>query len=104
MSKKPQVTRTIPTTHVALLVADTEAAEFHTVEVDLPRTYKDNDAIIKAARPMVETVPHLKVVSVSHTEVTENLYGMPELEFLKYAKILPPRGTKPENEDDTDAE
>lgn len=104
MSKKPQVTRTIPTTHVALLVADTVAAEFHTVEVDLPRTYKDNDAIIKAARPMVETAPHLKVVSVSHIEVTENLYGMPEWEFLKYAKILPPRGTKPESEDDTDAE
>lgn len=110
MSKKPQVTRTIPTTKVVLLVADTVAAEFHNTEVNLPRTYKDDDAIIKAARPLVETAPHLKVVSVSHVEVIEQLYGMPETEFLKYAKVLPPRGTKaeseenPVNEDEGDAD
>lgn len=101
MAKKPQVTRTIPTTKAILMVADIQAAEFHNVEVNLPRTYKDDDSIIKAARPLVETEPNLKVVSVSHVEVAEQLYGMPESEFLKYAKVLPPRGTKAEDEDTT---
>lgn len=104
MSKKPQVTRTIPTTKAVLMVADIEAAEFHSVEVNLPRTYKDDDAIIKAARPLAETTPNLKVVSVAHVEVIEQLYGMPESEFLKYAKVLPPRGTKAESDDATDSE
>lgn len=102
MAKKPMVTRTIPATKAIILVADTQAAEFHNKEVNLPRTYKDDDAIIKAARPLVETEPHLKAVSVSHVEVTEKLYGMSEVEFLKYAKELPPRSTKAE--DNTDAE
>lgn len=104
MSKKPQVTRTIPTTYAALLVADTDAAEFSTVEVNLPRTYKDDDAIIKAARPQVETTPNLKVVAVTTTKVTEQLYGMSEAEFLKYAKPLPPRGTKAGDDGDTAVE
>lgn len=95
MAKKPMVTRTIPATKAVILVADTQAAEFHNEVVNLPRTYKDEDAIIKAARPLVETAPHLKAVSVAHSEVTEKLYGMSEAEFLKYAKELPPRGTKP---------
>lgn len=112
MAKKPMVTRTVTTTFAAILVADTQKAEFTTSEVTLPRTYKDDDAIIKAARPLVETEPHLKAVSVSHSETREQLYGMSELEFLKYAKVLPPRGTKTgtdgetitEDEETTDAE
>ena len=103
MAKKPMVTRTIPATKAVILVADTVAAEFHSVEVNLPRTYKDDDAIIKAARPLVEAESHLKAVSVSHSEVTEKLYGMTETEFLQYAKELPPRGTKAGDNDGTES-
>lgn len=98
MPKKPMVTRTVTTTMASIMLADTERAKFYNVEVNLPRTYKDDDAILKAARPLVETKPHLKAVSVAHSETCEGLYGMSEAEFLQHAKLLPPRGTKSDAE------
>ena len=65
--RKPMITRTITTTEATLLMADTVEAEMHNVAVTLPRTYKDNEAILKAARPLVETDTDkaVSVVSVS---------------------------------------
>ena len=94
--RKPMITRTITTTEATLLMADTVAAEMHNVTVTLPRTYKDNEAILKAARPLVETDTD-KAVSVVSVSTKETLYGMTEADFIKAASILPARSDKSEN-------
>lgn len=88
--RKPMITRTITTTQATLLMADTVAAEMHNVTVTLPRTYKDNEAILKAARPLVET-ENDKAVSVVSVSTKETLYGMTEADFIQAAAILPAR-------------
>ena len=88
--RKPMITRTITTTEATLLMADTVAAEMHNVTVTLPRTYKYNEAILKAARPLVETGTD-KAVSVVYVSTKETLYGMTEADFIKAASILPAR-------------
>ena len=91
--RKPMITRTITTTEATLLMADTVAAEMHNVTVTLPRTYKDNEAILKAARPLVETDTD-KAVSVVSVSTKETLYGMTEADFIANAIILPARSNK----------
>ena len=88
--RKPMITRTITTTQATLLMADTVAAEMHNVTLTLPRTYKDNEAILKAARPLVETETD-KAVSVVSVSTKETLYGMTEADFIQAATILPAR-------------
>ena len=92
MPRKNQVTRTIPITTAKLLLVDVESNETRTEEVQLPRTYKDEKCLLKAAKKAVETET-VKCVHVLDTLVTETLYGMDEADFIKYAEILPPRNT-----------
>lgn len=91
--RKSMITRTITTTTAVLLMADTVAAEMHNTTVTLPRTYKDNDAVLKAARPLVETETD-KAVSVVSITINETLYGMTEEQFLSMAEVLPARAEK----------
>lgn len=91
--RKPMITRTITTTKATLMVADTMAGEILNMEVTLPRTYKNDEAIIKAARPIVES-EELKVVSVVHVEITEALYGMTEADFIAHAELMPEKPAK----------
>ena len=97
MARVPQVTRTIQTTVASVLCADVEIGELVTKEFTLPRTYKDEDAILKAVRKIAET-DTIKPVSVSATKIVETLYGMSEQKFIELADVLPPRGTKAEAE------
>lgn len=100
------VTRTIFTTEVTCLCLNTETAEPFNATVIVPRTYKDNDSLLKAVKKVAERAgiadpegnvyygePIVVAKIVGFTEV-ETLYGMTESDFLYYAKVLPPRGTK----------
>lgn len=100
MARAPQVTRTIKTTHATLMCVDTETAEVFNRDVVLPRTFDDENAILKAAKKYHETGTH-KVVAVVASSVTETLYGMSEADFIAHAKPLPPRtGTTEESNGD----
>ena len=90
MARKPMVTRTIVTTEVNVLCLNLETAEPFNVDVTLPRTYKDDVKLMKKVSDIVNT-DTVKAVHVVHKREVENLYGMPEEEFVKYAHILPPR-------------
>lgn len=96
MAREPQVTRTITTTKVVALVANTVTREMEEREFILPRTYADDKKLAKAVEKAIidETI---KFVSVVDKEVQETLYGMTEQEFIAVAKVLPPR-TKAEIE------
>lgn len=90
MAREPQVTRTITTTKVVALVANTITREMEEREFILPRTYADDKKLAKAIEKAIidETI---KFVSVVDKEVQETLYGMTEAEFIAVAKVLPPR-------------
>lgn len=90
MARTPMVTRTIVTTKAIIMCLDVEAGEPFNKEVTLPRTYKDEKALLKKVRPLVET-DTIKAVHVVDTEEVETLYGMTEQEFIENAQILPPR-------------
>lgn len=90
MARAPQVTRTIQTTHANVLCMDIENREPCNKDVILPRTYKDETAMLKAVKKVIET-DTLKAVQVVSYKVEETLYGMSEQEFIEHSTVLPPR-------------
>ena len=69
---------------------DIEKGEPVNVEVVIPRTYKDDKAILKAAEKVLASDSIKPVHVVSYT-TEETLYGMSEADFIKNAEILPLR-------------
>lgn len=92
MAREPMITRTIQTTEVTCMCLDVQEGEPIHKTVVLPRTYKDEESALKAAASVINT-PTVKAVVVVKMDVKETLYGMPEREFIKNAKVLPPRNT-----------
>lgn len=95
MARKSFITRTIQSTRATVLCLDVEAGEPIHKTVELPHTYKDDNAILKAVRPLVETET-IKAVHIVDTVIDEKLYGMEESKFIDMATILPPRPVKNE--------
>lgn len=93
MARQPMVTRTITTTTVNVKCLDVEAGEPCNKVVTIPRTYKDEEAILKKVKSMLET-DTLKVVYVVDAEIKTTLYGMTEQEFLHSAYPLVNRSGK----------
>lgn len=90
MARVPQVTRTIKTTIVDVLCLDIDDGEPFNKEVILPRTYKDEKAMLKEAEKVINNDKE-KAVHVVGYEVQEKLYGMSEAKFIEFADELPPR-------------
>lgn len=86
------VTRTINSTKVTTLTVDVTAQATATQVFSLSGTFADNDKLIKALKKEYET-DNIKIVSVISSEVEEQLFGMTEQEFMSLAKVLPPRKT-----------
>ena len=97
MARKPMVTRTFQTTKATVLCLNIAEQKTETVEVVLPRTYKDEKATLKAVTAEVNT-NNIKAVHIVSTKIIETLYGMPETDFIAHAKVLPNRGTKKEGD------
>lgn len=92
MARVPMVTRTIIATKANVMCLDVQAGEPSNQVVTVPRTYKDDEALMKKVRPLIETET-LKAVHIVDKEEIETLYGMTEQEFIEHAKVLPPRNT-----------
>jgi hypothetical protein len=90
VARKPMVTRTITTTNATVMCLDVSTGKSEKRVFSLPRTYKDQTAILKKVKSRYET-DTLKPVMVLSWEVTKTLYGMTELEFIETANILPSR-------------
>lgn len=93
MARVPMVTRTIVATKVNVMCLDVQKGEPFNETVTVPRTYKDDEALLKKVRPLLETET-VKAVHVVDKEEIETLYGMTEQEFIEHAKVLPPRSIK----------
>lgn len=93
MARQPQITRTITTTTAKFLVVHLDTKATEAVELTLPRTYKDDNAILKMAEKRNED-KNLKYVAVLDTLVVQKkLWGMSEEEFIDKGHELPPRGS-----------
>lgn len=110
MARKRMVTRTILTTKVNALCMDTQTCEACNKDVVLPRTFKDNDKVLKAVKSEIDT-PTFKVVDIVDVETVETLYGMDEQKFINESVILDPEtrkqleeteGTEDDDEDTVD--
>lgn len=93
MAKIPMITRTIQTTEVNVLCLNIQDGEPFNKTVTLPRTYKDDAAMLKAAAAIIDNGTE-KAVHVVHSEVKETLYGMKETDFISMAEALPSRACK----------
>lgn len=92
MARVPMVTRTIVATKANVMCLDVQAGESCNKVVTVPRTYKNDETLMKKVRPLIETET-LKAVHIVGKEEIETLYGMTEQDFIEHAEVLPPRGT-----------
>lgn len=90
MARVAMVTRTIITTKANVMCLDVEQGEPFNKVVILPRTYKDENTMLKQVKKVVDTET-VKAVHIVDSEVVETLYGMTEQEFIEHAEVLPPR-------------
>lgn len=95
MARERMITRTVSTTTIDVLVINIESAEVGTKSFILGQNMtKDEKAMLNNAQKMLddETGTTLwKCVAIKNIKEEETLYGMTEQDFLKYAKVLPPR-------------
>lgn len=90
MARTPVVTRTIQTTKANVLCLNIVEGEPFNKVVTLPRTYKDENAMLKVISRMVDN-DDVKAVHVVDSYVEETLYGMSEQRFIELAEVMPPR-------------
>ena len=90
------VTRTITTTKAIVMCLDIESGEPCNKSVVVPRTYKDDETLLKKVKEFIETET-LKPVHIVGKEEIETLYGMTEQKFIEHAEILPLRTASEEN-------
>lgn len=103
MARIPMVTRTITTTKANVLCLNIESGEPFNEFVTLPRTYKDDKALLRQAEKVINNDKQ-KAVHIVDKEEVETLYGMTEQNFIALAQELPPRGSNTSAETDEEAE
>lgn len=90
MAREPMVTRTIKGTNVKALCVSISAQNTVIKDFTLSGTYSDEKSLLKALTKTVQD-NDIKVVSIISASQFETLYGMSENDFIKSAKVLPPR-------------
>ena len=87
MARVPVVSRTIVSTKANVLFVNTTNGETENKDVIVPRTYKDNEKLLKAIVKTMDENTIYKPVHVVSSEVVKNRYVMNESDFIKYATI-----------------
>lgn len=86
------VTRTVVSTELEVLCMDIEKAHVITKVITLTGYLPADNKLLKIAQKKLDT-DTLKATYIKNAVEQEILYGMSETEFIKIAKVLPPRGT-----------
>lgn len=90
MARERMITRTVNSTVYDCMVVDSTSKQVETIEVTISSAETMTaKALDKAIRNVVPS-GKLFVQTISSKQV-ETLYGMSEAEFIKLAKVLPPR-------------
>ena len=90
MARERMVTRTIATVEYVCMTVNTVTRQVEDITVSIPSgmtmTEKARQKAIISALPETNTL-----VQVTSETVKETLYGMTEEQFIKLARVLPPR-------------
>ena len=97
MARERQVTRTINVTTAIAICMDISTMENSEKALVITGDVPSQDKVIKDLRKLYETHT-FKVVAIKDMKTEEQLYGMSEVEFLKYAKLLDNETRKPISE------
>lgn len=92
MARERMITRTVEQTKVRVMALDVNTVEVHFIETTIGGVYT-TEALMKKLKNMYET-EELKLVHIEQQETEEVLLGMTEEDFIRYAKVLPPRGIR----------
>lgn len=95
MARKRMVTRTIEQTTAQVMTLDVTTAEVKIVPYQIGGKYTDED-LLKNLKKLFET-DTLKLVHIDSQDCEEVLLGMEEEDFIRLAKVLPPRANKEEH-------
>ena len=97
MARERMVTRTVMVTVAEVMCLNVTNAEVQINTYEMSGTYADNNTLLKALKKVYET-EETKLVALQEISEKEVLYGMKEVDFIRLATILPPRGSKEELE------
>ena len=95
MARERMVTRTVTTTTCEVMCVNVTTAEVQVKDYTLTGE-QTKETALKQLKKLYETETE-KIVNVNAVSLNETLYGMTELDFIKLAKVLPPR-TKSDQE------
>ena len=100
MKKEKMVTRTIETTTVDFKVfsVDTGYVKTLTARMNGKQSVESAEKVLR--EEYAKENSFIKFIMVDTVETIEELYGMPESVFMKYATKLPPRKNYATQEDD----
>ena len=90
--KERMITRTVNGYKVTCMTVNTETTEVGYATFTMGADYVPEKGLA-LIRKQYET-DEQKIVAITGTETFEQLYGMPEKEFIGWADKLPPRGEK----------
>lgn len=91
MARKRMVTRTVMQTKANVMTLDVTSAEVQVFQYDIGGQYTDDD-LLKKLQKLFQT-DTLKLVHIESQTCKEVLLGMDEEDFIRLAKVLPPRNT-----------
>ena len=91
MAKERRVTRTLTITSVEVMTVDITTATTGTDRFDIVGEHSF-DTALTAVKEIYET-DAIKIVTITDLVLNDYLFGMPESDFIKMAKILSPRTT-----------
>ena len=91
MARKRMVTRTVEQTTAQVMTLDVTTAEVQVRTYDIGGQYNDEE-LLKKLQKLFQT-DTLKLVHIESQFCNEVLLGMDEEDFIRLAKVLPPRNT-----------
>lgn len=96
MARKRMVTRTVMQTTAEVMTLNITTAEVQVRKYDIGGQYTDED-LLKKLQKLFQT-DTLKLVHIESQTCNEVLLGMNEEDFIRLAKVLPPRTTNKEED------
>ena len=103
MARRRMVTRSLYTTAVKYIVFNNETNKTGEEETILTGEYKTDESALKAIKGVI-TSDKLTPLKVIAREVSSELYGVDEADFIKYAKKLENRNNKLADDSEDTAE
>lgn len=95
MARMRMVTRTVNVAEVEVMMLNINTQKVSTLVAEVGGGITEEKALMKAVKKMHEDASN-KCVAITSVKQKEILYGMPEADFIRLAKVLPPRSKSDE--------